>query len=53
MAHIGLFTLSRCGVSISPPKHPMSLKPRSSARTIRKLGRFFSAIEMSCVVSKI
>ena len=36
--------LSICGVWISPPKHPMSLKPRSSARTMRKLGRFFSAM---------
>jgi len=28
----------RLGVSISPPKHPRSLKPRSSATIIRKFG---------------
>ena len=34
---------SRFGVGISPPKHPMSEKPRSSARMIKKLGFWVKA----------
>src|ERR1700712_150772 len=32
------------GVRISPPKQPMSLKPRSSATMTRKLGLFGGAV---------
>lgn len=37
---------SMLGVLISPPKQPGSEKPRSSARMMRKLGRFWAVMVM-------
>jgi hypothetical protein len=38
------------GVLISPPKHPQSEKPRSSATMMRKVGRVVGAIEFDSII---
>ena len=45
-------SLSRVGVRISPPYGDVSLKPRSSATTMRKLGRFGCDIVSLCSVGQ-